>query len=307
MKTLRYVGLSKITEVAGNDIENVLNQFSADCQRMFIWFAGILGSREAIKHHLDQLAEHGKPLSVNTYRPNCKVDSVLASLPVEDIVEAVEKGGEFEMLYAKAFVVFTFQIWEEVTRGKIATILNLDDPKHVKSDLMGDWLLLRNWLVHQNESAESEFLNKSKTLPQLLGIQPGEPNLTAGMVAVLMKQLNRMQVDVSPLGLDFPFELTSANPASLAKVADSIEPNTGLALPTAAMASSSACIVFDDGPNATIHERDCEQAAEQFQNTEGSKQMIVPSIQQAREVIAHMDKQETLCEYCILAAHTPQN
>ena len=303
--TLSYVGLSEMSEAVGNDIENVLNQFSADCQRMFIWFAGILGSRDAIKHHLDQLAEQGKPLSVNTYRPNGRVDSVLASLPVEDIVEAVEKGGEFEMLYAKAFVVFTFQIWEEVTRGKIATILNLDDPKHVKSDLMGDWRLLRNWLVHQNESAESEFFKKGKTLPRLLGMQPGEPNLTAGMVAVLMKQLNRMQVDVSPLGIDFPFELTSADPVSQAKMAKSIEGNTGVGSLTAVTSSSSASIVFNDGPNVTIHERYCERATEQLQNLEGSKQLIVKSIQHARDVVAHMDKQETLCEYCILGEPTP--
>ena len=296
--TLRYVGIPKVTEEAAREIKDIMQQFSTDCQKMLIWFAGILGSREAIKSHLDKLTAQGKPLSVNTYRPNGRVDSVLASLPVEDVVEAVSADGEFERLYAKAFVIFTYQIWDEVARTRIAKALKVEKPNHVTSDLMGDWRHLRNWLIHRTETTEKDFFEKSKTLPRLLDMPRGEPSLTAGMVAVLMRQLNNMQVDVNPGGLEFGLELTPIDPAMLAQVANSVEPGTGIALPEALMLPSPAIIVFSDEISATIHERDCSQCNAQLQSLERGRQMVVHSVALAREVVKHMGKHEALCEHC---------
>ena len=298
--TLRYVGVPEVTEEATREIQDIMRQFSADCQRMLIWFAGILGSRDVIKRHLDELAVQGKPLSVNTYRPNGRIDSVLASLPVEDVVEAVSADGEFERLYAKAFVVFTYQIWDEVARTRIAKALRVDKPKHVASDLMGDWRHLRNWLVHRTNATERDFFDKSKTLPRLLGMRRGEPSLTAGMVAVLMQQLNRIQVDVNPRGVEFGFTLTPIDPAALAQIANSSKPGEGMALPEALMYPSSVSIVFSDGPSATIHEGDCSQSHAQLRSLERGREMVVHSGELAREVVRHMGKQETSCEYCSL-------
>ena len=117
---------------------------------------------------------------------------MLASLPVENIAEAVSSGGEFERLYAKAFVVFTYEIWNDVTRNQIAATLRLEDPKHVKCDLVGDLRFLRNWLIHPTKKAEEEFFDRSKILSASLGLSRDDPSLTAGMIAVLMQQLNNM-------------------------------------------------------------------------------------------------------------------
>ena len=75
------------------------------------------------------------------------------------------------------FVVFTFQIWEEVARPKIATALKVE-PEHIEANLMGDWRHLRNWLVHRTKNAERDYFDKAGMLVQLLGSQPDEASLT---------------------------------------------------------------------------------------------------------------------------------
>ena len=58
--TIRYVGIPEVTDEANKEIQTIMRRFSTDCQRMLIWFAGILGSRDAIKRHLDELAARGE-------------------------------------------------------------------------------------------------------------------------------------------------------------------------------------------------------------------------------------------------------
>ena len=149
MLTLRCIGIPKISEEASGEIKNTMQQFSSDCQMMLVWFAAILGSQNAMRSHLNNIAEQDKPFTINTYRPDGRVDSVLARVPVDSVVDAFSEAGDFERLYAKAFVVFTYQIWEEVARPKIATALKVESPGHITADLMGDWRHLRNWLVHR--------------------------------------------------------------------------------------------------------------------------------------------------------------
>ena len=298
--TIRYVGIPKVTDEANKEIEAIMRRFSTDCQRMLIWFAGVLQSRDAIKRHLNDLADKGEPLSINTYRPDGRIDWVLASLSVEDIADAVSDRGEFERLYAKAFVVFTYQIWNDVTRNQIARALKLEDPRHVKCDLVGDLRLLRNWLIHPTKEAEEKFFGNSKVLSQSLRLRRNDPGLTAGMIAVIMRLLNNMKVDVDPRGLGFGVEAVSTSLKMLAQVADAIEPNTGLAVMEALMLppESRGAIVFDDGPLATVHAGDCDYANTQFKNLKNGRRMEVSSPALARQVILQMGKQVIRCEHC---------
>ena len=71
-----------------------------------------------MRSHLNDVAKQDEPFTINTYRPDGRVDSVLARVPVDTVIEAFTEAGDFERLYAKAFVVFTHQIWEEVARPK---------------------------------------------------------------------------------------------------------------------------------------------------------------------------------------------
>ena len=46
--TLRYTGLQKVSDEASGQIEDAMRKFSGECQMLLIWFAGILGSQDAL-------------------------------------------------------------------------------------------------------------------------------------------------------------------------------------------------------------------------------------------------------------------
>ena len=163
MLTLRYTGIPTVNKEAQDEISAIMQKFSIDCQMMIVWFAGILSSREAMRRHLDGMAQGSEPLSISSLRPDGRVDSIFARIPVEEVIDAFSDAGEFERLYAKAFVIFTYQTWEAVARAKIATALKVED-KHIKSDLMGEWRHLRNWIVHPTDNAEQDCFRGAKTL-----------------------------------------------------------------------------------------------------------------------------------------------
>ena len=296
--TLRCTGVPKIGGEAGAEIQNAMQRFSSDCQMMFVWFAAILGSQNAMRDHLKHVAAHDEPFTINTYRPDGRVDAVLARVPVDRVVEAFTDAGDFERLYAKAFVVFTYQPWEEVARRRIATALNVESPNHIKSDLMGDLRYLRNWLVHRSESAESDFFQKAKMLPEALSMQRGDPSLTANGVATLMRHLNHMQVDVDPKSLDFGIAPEAADASMVAGMARKMKAGEGVALAHGLMYPSGVSIVFNEGPAATIHERDCSHAEEDLRSLEGGRVLTVTSRALARAVLAHLEKSERKCVHC---------
>ena len=217
---------------------------------------------------------------------------------MDSVIEAFTEAGEFERLYAKAFVVFTYQVWEEVTRPKIAAALKVKKPDHIAAELMGDWRHLRNWLVHRTKNAESDFLRKAKTLPQILNLQPGDPGLTANGVATLMQHLNHMQVDVNPRSLDFGFTRIPVDASMVAGLAREMGGGEQMALPEALMYPSGVSIVFNDGPTATIHERDCSHANDNFRGLDGGRVLVVTSRELARGVLEHLEKAEHKCVHC---------
>ena len=298
MLTLRCIGIPKISEEAKAEIKNTMQQFSSECQMMLIWFAAILGSQNVMRNHLNHVAERDEPFTINTYRHDGRVDSVLARVPLDSVVEAFRKAGDFERLYAKAFVVFTYQTWEEVARPKIATALKVEKPDHITADLMGDWRHLRNWLVHRTKTTESDFFSKAKTLPQILDMHPGVPSLTANGVATLMQHLNHMQVDVNPQSLDFGLTSRPVDASMMAGLARKMEAGEQVALPEALMYPSGVNIVFNDGPTATIHERDCSHANDDFRGLDGGRALLVTSRELARGVLEHLGKSEYKCVHC---------
>jgi len=294
---IRYVGIPTVSQEAEDRIENAMQVFSADCQMMLIWFAGTLNSQEAIRHHLNLLAQQDDSLTIRSLRPDGRTGVVFARVPIGDVIDAFSNTGEFERLYSKAFVVFTYQVWEEVARPTIADALKVK-PKHVEADLMGEWRHLRNWLVHQKGDAEQDYFENAKTLVSLLKSQPGNPNLTADKVFILMKHLNNMSVEVNPTSTEFGIEFVETDPAFIAQIAETLKPGEGADLPAWASMIPTAVIVVLDGPTATIHELDCSQKDFQFQNADGTSWMRLASREVARAVIEQMGKKEQPCQHC---------
>ena len=298
MLTLRCIGIPKISEEANVEIRSIMQQFSSDCQMMLIWFAAILGSQNAMRSHLNHIAEKDEPFTINTYRSDGRVDSVLARVPVDSVIEAFTEAGDFERLYAKAFVVFTYQTWEEVARPKIAAALKVENPGHISADLMGDWRHLRNWLLHRTNTTERDFFRKAKTLPKILNMQPGDPSLTTNGVATLMQHINHMQVDVNPLSLDFGLTPMPVDVAMLVGLARKMKTGEQVALPEALMYPSRVSIVFNDGPTAKIHECDCSHANEDFRGLDGGRVLVVTSRDLARKVLEQLGKSDQQCVHC---------
>lgn len=299
--TLRCAGVPPITDKGNDEITSVMERFSSDCQMMLVWFSAVLGSQQAMRSHFAGIAQHDEPFTINSYRPDGRPESVLASVPAADVVAAFEEAGEFERLYARAFVVFVYQTWEHAIRPSLAAALQVANVNDVRSDLMGELRCLRNWLIHPiaNSDAEAEFFAKAPGLQRALGIKRGDPNLTAANVAVLMQFLNNMQVDVSSDGAEFAMRAEPVSSTMLAGVARNLEPDNCLLLPTVHMRPfAGAWIVFSDGPTATVHERDCEQADKEWRQMDGGRMMQMPSRQFAQEVLAELGKTEQPCGHC---------
>ena len=299
--TLRCAGVPPITEQSNDEIKSVMERFSADCQMMLVWFSAVLGSQQAMRSHLAGIAEHDEPFTINSYRPDGRPESVLASVPVANVVAAFEQAGKFERLYARAFVVFVYQTWEHVIRPSLAAALQVANVNEIRSDLMGELRCLRNWLIHPiaNSDAEAEFFAKAPELQRTLGMMRGDPSLTAAQVGMLMQYLNNMQVDVGVDGAEFGIDTAAVTSTMLAGIARQMEPGNALLLPTGHMPPfAGGFIEFGDGPNATVHERDCDRADQEWRQLDGGRMMQMPSRQLAQEVLAELGKTEQLCGHC---------
>ena len=297
MLTLMYTGVPPVSNESKDEIDSAMRMFSRDCQMMTTWFVGIMASRLAMREHLERLASRGEPLRVTTLRPDGRKAAVLAEMPVEEVIESIADAGDFERLYANSFVVSTYHLWEETIRPKIASAMKVD-PRHVKADLMGEWRLLRNWIIHRSKNAEDDFFQKGKTLVNVLGLQRGNLSLTANNVIHLVQRLNNMQIEINPHSFEMGFALASVSPDMIADVARTLEPGAGVIVPVeAAMAPSPAIIVFDEAL-AVIHENDCSQIKVQLQSSTDWRQLKVSDRWVASSVVKLLEQEEQLCREC---------
>ena len=211
MLTLMYTGVPLVSDEAKDEIASAMRMFSPDCQMMATWFVGIMASRRAMREHLERLVSRGEPLRITTMRPDGREAAVLAEMPAEEVIESISDAGAFEQLYANSFVVSSYHLWDETVRPKIAAAMKVDRC-HVKADLMGEWRRLRNWIIHQSKDAEDDFFKRASTLAAALGLQRGNPSLTASNVMYLVQRLNNMQIEVNPLALEMGLALEPVNP-----------------------------------------------------------------------------------------------
>ena len=138
--------------------------------------------------------------------------TIWARLPAGQVLDAFSQDGEFERLYAKSFVVFSYQMWEDIARPRIARAFGVSH-NDVRSDLIGEWRYLRNWLVHPDDHTEQAYFENSKILAVILGdLRPGHPEMKADMVFPLMGYLNSLHVIVNPESLDPAMEITDLDP-----------------------------------------------------------------------------------------------
>ena len=295
--TLRYVRVSDVSEEAKAEIEKAIDRFLDDCQTMIVWYAGIEGLQDSIHQHISQTVPRDKPFTLGNLYPNGE-KRVLVQVPGSTVIDTFSRGGAFELAYTKAFVVFAFHTWEEAARPKIASALNVK-AKDVKSDLMGEWSHLRNWVIHTGENSKTEMFKRAKKLVRALGLQQDKPILTPDMAFRLMEYLNRLKVDVNQESLEFGFETVPTTPEILAKCVEKMEPGTAAGPLIMAWESHLAADIIIDDSSGTIHMSDCNQRGEQNEELGDRRLLRVGSLGFARAVVKCLGKQERLCEHCI--------
>ena len=207
---LQYVGLPELSKPAVEVVSTTMRDFNSQCQLLAFMHAGVLGSQEAIQDQLGRKASRAGSFTLSGYYGERRTQAIWARLPVGQIIDAFAENGEFERLYAKAFVVFSYQLWEEFARPRIARELGVDH-NDVQSELMGEWRYLRRWLVHPHEDTERDYFKNANMLAVVLhDLRPGYPEMKADWVFPLMGYLNSLNVIVNPRKLDPCFEVTAA-------------------------------------------------------------------------------------------------
>ena len=225
---VQYVGLKEVSKSAIETIGETMWQFATECQLMVVLYAGVLNSRETIQSQLCGNTNRDVPFVVGDNDKNGRMRAIWAWLPQGKVFDAFSDGGEFEKTYAKAFVVFTYQLWEEFARPKIAQALNIKH-KDVQSDLMGEWRHLRNWLVHPDEKTEKAYFKNAKLLAKISGnLKRGQPEVKSDMVFPMMGYLNSLHVIVNPEGLSPALKITALDPKAKKQISESLEPDMSL-------------------------------------------------------------------------------
>ena len=205
---VQYVGLNVVSHESTDAIRSGVRAFANESQLMVALYAGVLGSRNAIRQEIRSNMSGDGSFTIS----DANSDWPWARVQAEEVLEAFSRDGVFETMYAKTFVVFVYQRWEDSVRPRIAHALGVR-VSDVRSDLMGEWRHLRNWLVHPERKTEQSYFENSKILAAALGdLQPGTPEIKARMVFPLIGCLNSLHAIVNPGGLSPALELTAADP-----------------------------------------------------------------------------------------------
>ena len=195
MVSLNYIGRPPASDVPGA-VQRALEEFIDECHSVLICYFGAVMGMDAIKDIFAEAYEGNVLVSIDV-SDNDATDLVRTRILGNDATEMFSIGGRFERLQARSLVISIFTEWESVTRRKIATLLGVkaDD---VKSNVMGDWRHLRNWLLHKDSKAEEQYFNAVGGMAGHLGSQRGEPEVTTAQVFKLMEWLSSLAVIVNP-------------------------------------------------------------------------------------------------------------
>ena len=165
---VQYVGLERLGKPAVDTVSKAMWRFATECQRMVVLYAGVLLSRATIQSQIGSERDRDTPFAITTTGKDGDVSGIWAWLPTGVVLDAFSAGGEFETTFAKSFVVSAYQTWEEVTRPQIAEALDTSH-NEIRSDLMGEWRHLRNWLVHPSEETEVAYFKNANLLARIPG------------------------------------------------------------------------------------------------------------------------------------------
>ena len=206
-------------------VTEALEQLANEWHLMFIWFVGVLKSREIIQRELAESLGQDESVSIGSVHQDGATRMIRTRVKRNEVIASFSDDS-FGKLHAKSFVLSVFSYWEDIIRPKIGRLLGVSVDT-TESDIMGEWRLLRNWLTHPTGGGEAEqqYFSRAKTLPRLLGSQRGKPEVSVGDVFSLMEQLNSLRITVNPLSQEPLVRFVSLDPDTLAKIKRQLGPN----------------------------------------------------------------------------------
>ncbi len=223
--SFRCVGVPCDDETALK-VTELLEELASGWHTRLIWFVGILKGREGIQRDLVTNIEGDRPVNFGWAYPDgshryfrTRVDGDEAAASFSDEMFGKE--------VAKSFALSIFGYWEDIIRPRIAKALGVGI-QETKSDIMGEWRLLRNWLQHPTPQgdAERQYFGQAVVLPRLLGSRPGEAEISVGGMFLLMEQMAALRIEVNPLGQEPIAQFVKLDSETLRQIQEQAGPDT---------------------------------------------------------------------------------
>ncbi len=194
---VRCVRMADLEPETVRALQDELEEFIDKCHVDFICYVAAMAGAQAGQKAWD--VANQEPVQIVAVASDGTKRAIMTSVLPGEAAELFTTEGQFEKLQSKALVTAIFTHWESVTRPAIASLLHLDSPRVVRSELMHQWRLLRNWLVHGgNSGVEKQYFTRASEMVELLGSQRGQPEITAVGVIKLMGKLRSLAVMVNP-------------------------------------------------------------------------------------------------------------
>ena len=193
-----------ITDSQRKAAQDILTEFKSKVSRLYFAFGELGMGREMLRNHYENSldpAYRDVPIAM-AYQTNEDPNNIqlepIAEMKQGDMIDALQRGGEFENLNTNALIVFIYHLWDENYRAKIAHALGLDQANRLESDLFGDVRLIRRAIIHNNSELTQSAHNNLKVLGSLDEITPGELNLTNATPQRIVLELNSLQLRATP-------------------------------------------------------------------------------------------------------------
>jgi len=181
----------------------ILDEFRTVCQRYYFAHCytttGLQFAYERFKNLLDP-DEMDIQVGIGSGPPDApqkRGRSTIGHMRQGELLDALQAGGEFRNIHAKAFIVFVYHLWDDAYRDAIADTLSIKK-NMIECTLMGDLRLVRNLIIHKGSVVPAGFSSNLEFLPAIWNLLPGNLTISSTMIQSLMEQLNAIRLTITP-------------------------------------------------------------------------------------------------------------
>ena len=182
----------------------LLGAFKDRVNRLFFAFGELGQGRDLLKTQFELTFDpaHSEARFAAAYQVNDDPNNIqlttVAAMKQGEMIEALQRGGEFENQNCHALIVFMYRLWDEYYRPRIATALGLEQPGQLKSDFFGDIRLIRHAIIHNQAVLTQNEYSKLKILAPLDELRPGELKLTQKTTQLVIAGVDPLQLRATP-------------------------------------------------------------------------------------------------------------